>query len=176
MTDVMEAPAPEDISADATLNRDGSVRKKPGPKPGTPRKAARAKAPGYKAPAAPRKAPGNDFRPAILGLLQLPQLGFTLAAKFAKTDEAKTALTLDGLTVGIHSPNIAEALNTTAQTDEKLAKVLDKLATVGPYSLVISALMVPAFQCLANHGVVPTNEAMGVLPPDQLVAVAQAMQ
>lgn len=176
----MDAPA--DVADDfgdgsIAVNKDGSIRKKPGPKPGTTRKApaARAKAPGFKAPSQPKKAPGNDYRPAIVGLLQLPQMGLALVSRFVKNEKTKTALQLDGMTVGIHSGNMAEAINTTAQHDEKLAAVLEKLATIGPYSLVISAIMVPVVQVLANHGMVAPNAQMGVLGPDELLATAQAM-
>lgn len=176
MTDVLDrTELPEDFgSADATLNRDGSVRKKPGPKPGTRRRPATAKAPGLRAPTQPKKAPANDYRPALIGILQLPQLALTLASKFARKEETKQALQLDSLTVGLHSGNIAEAVNTTAQHDEKLAALCEKIATVGPYSLVISAVMAPAFQILANHGAVPVNEQVGILSADQLVTLAQA--
>lgn len=183
MTDVLEQPTDTEFpeGSGPVVNRDGTVRRKPGPKPGTRRKSAtpaagkRAPSPGPRLNPAPRKPSSADYRPAILGLLQLPQLGLSLAAKFVKSDELRTALVLDGMTVGVHSGNVAEALNTTAQHDEKLAKVLDKLSTVGPYSLVISALMVPVFQVLANHGAVAPNPAMGILAPDELVATAQAM-
>lgn len=180
MTDVMDDakeimdqfPAPE-----AQMNKDGTVRKKPGPKPGTPRRtpAKRAPSPGVRPAPAPRRPSSADYRPALLGLLQLPQLGLGLAAKFAQKEETKTALVLDGMTVGVHAGNIAEALNTTAQHDDKLAKLLDKLSTVGPYSLVITAVLAPIGQVLANHGVVQPNPAMGILPADELVKLAQSM-
>jgi hypothetical protein len=178
VTDVLESPelAPEDFgSPDVAVNKDGTVRKKPGPKPGTRRKTPTAKAPGLRAPTQPKKPPANDYRPALVGLLQLPQLAITLASKFVKKDETREALQLDSMTVGIHAGNIAEAVNETAQHDEKLAALCEKIATVGPYSLVISALMVPTFQILANHKVVAPNPQMGILPADQLVATAQAM-
>lgn len=174
MTDTIADTVPDDVLTDApvTTNKDGSVRRKPGPKPGARRKAP---APGFKASATPRRSPSStDYRPAILGLAQLPQVVLGLAAKFAKKDETKQALLLDGMTVGIHAPNVAEALNTTAQTEKSLAHVLDKLATVGPWSLVITAVMVPVAQVLANHNVIAPNEQLGVLSPEQLVMVAQA--
>jgi hypothetical protein len=79
------------------------------------------------------------------------------------------------MAIGVHAQNIAEALNTTAQSEEKLAKILDKLSTVGPYSLVVMAIAAPVAQVLANHGVMAPNEAMGVLPPEKLVETAAAM-
>src|SRR3954470_19906548 len=160
MTDTLEDLVPSDIMNSAPeLNKDGTVRKKPGPKPGTKRqnRTAKAPAPGQRPPTAPRKPSSMDFRPALLGLFRLPQVGLGLAAKFAKAEQAKTALVLDGMTIGIHAGNMAEALNTTAQHDDKLAKLLDKLSTVGPYSLVITAVLTPVAQVLANHGVVAPN-------------------
>lgn len=180
MTDVLESPAPpaEFPPPDVQVNKDGSVRRKPGPKPGTSRRPAgarKAPSPGPRLTPAPRKASSADYRPALLGLLQLPQLGLGLVSRFVRSEETRTALQLDGLTVGIHSGNMAEALNTTAQTDEKLAKLLDKLSTVGPYSLVITAVITPVAQVLANHGVIGANPQMGVLTAEELVATAQAM-
>lgn len=171
--DIADTVPPEVLAAQGVkLNADGSVRRKPGPKPGTKRTPRKAPAPGLRAPAAPKKTSSADYRPAILGLLQLPQLALGMAAKFAKDDAAKEALILDGMTVGIHAPNIAEALNTTAQNEPKLAQILDRLSTVGPYSMVVMAVLTPAVQILANHGVVPPNEAMGVLPKETLIAAA----
>ena len=171
--DIAETVPAEALEASGVrINKDGSVRKKPGPKPGTRRSPRRAPAPGLRAPSAPRRPSSTDYRPAILGLLQIPQLALGLAAKVAKKEETKEALVLDGMTVGVHAPNIAEALNTTAQTERKLAQVLDKLSTVGPYSMVVMAILTPTVQILANHGIIPPNEAMGVLPKDALVASA----
>lgn len=165
---------PTDVLQDAPvrLNRDGSVRRKPGPKPGQTRRVRRAPAPGQRPPSAasPNKP---DYRPALLGLFQLPQLALGLAAKFAK-EPAKDALLLDGMTVGIHAPVVAEALNTTAQTEQGLARLLDKLSTVGPYSLVVMAILVPGAQILANHGVIAPNEQMGVMSREALIATAAA--
>lgn len=178
VAETLPAPevAPESLTdAPVRLNADGSVRKKPGPKPGQKRTPRRAPAPGLRPPAAPRKPSSVDYRPALLGLAQIPQLILGVAAKFAKTDETRAALALDSMTVGIHAAPVAEAVNTTAQTDERLAKLCDKLATVGPYSLVVSAVLVPVAQCMANHNVIPANEAMGILPPPRLVALAESM-
>jgi hypothetical protein len=168
---------PQDVldGQEVKLTKAGSVRRKPGPKPGSARKPRTAHAPGFRAPTTPKKPAQADYRPAILGLAQLPQLALGLVAKLAKKEETKTALVLDGMTIGIHAPNIAEALNTTAQTEDKLAQVLDKLSTVGPYSLVVMALLTPTIQILANHRIVAPNEQMGVLPADKLLELAGAM-
>jgi hypothetical protein len=177
--DIADTIPPEVLNdSGVKMNADGSIRKKPGPKPGSRNRTTatkRAAAPGMRAPTMPKKAPAQDYRPAILGLAQIPQLALGLAAKFAKRDELRTALVLDGMTVGIHAPNIAEAVNTTAQTDEKLARILDKLSTVGPYSLVVAAVLTPVAQVLANHGVMAPNPQMGILPADELAAVASQM-
>ena len=175
--DTLEAPAtdPELSTTEPVLNRDGSVRRKPGPKPGGARRAPKqAKAPGFRATPAPKKAPVNDFRPALLGLMQIPQALLALGAKAVKKDETKQALALDQITIGLHAPNIAEAINTTAQHDAKLAAACEKIATVGPYSLIISAILTPAFQIAANHGAIPPNDAMGILSPETLISQAMA--
>lgn len=162
---------------EARINRDGSVRKKPGPKPGS-RNRPRVKSPTTRPAGSTRPsqaATGVDYRQALYGCSQVIQGAFGLAARLVKREEAKTALQLDGLAVGVHTPAIADALNTTAQNDRRLAAALDKLSTVGPYSLVISVGLGLAFQVAANHGMVGPNEAMGILPAEKLIARAEAM-
>ena len=86
-------------TAGPKLRKDGQPRQKPGPKPGSRRTAP---APGMRAPSAPKQS-AADYRPAILGLLQIPQLGLGLAAKLVKSEEKRTALILDGMTIGVHA-------------------------------------------------------------------------
>lgn len=157
-----------EADAEAKLNKDGSVRRKPGPKPGGVRRAA---APG-KAPASrAKKSDGAvDYRPAIIGLAQIPQMVLGLGARFLKRPQ----LALDGLTIGVHAPALASALNETAQTETRLQALLDRLMVVGPYGLVIAAAAPLVAQILVNHGVAEPNPELGTLGPEDLMSRATA--
>lgn len=174
--DVLERPAEaeETDTAEATLNRDGSVRRKPGPKPGSVRKPRSAPAPGKTAAAKTARARVGDvdYRPAILGLAQIPQMILGLVSRLAKKPETRQALQLDGISIALHSPPIADALNTTAKTEQGLARLLDNLMTVGPYGLVIAAAVPAVCQVLANHGVVDANPQMGTYSAEELAEMA----
>lgn len=151
------------------LKADGTPRQKPGPKPGSVRKAP---APRKTAAATARKPAESghvDYRPALLGLAQLPQMALGLAARIFN----RPKLALDGLAVGIHAPVIADALNETAKTEAQAAALLDKLMVVGPWGLVIAAALPLGAQFLVNHEVAAANSALGTLTPEELVETAQ---
>lgn len=170
-------PAGADVDPDAPWGRraDGTPRAKPGVKPGRatagPRKAA---APG------PRKATGAaskkansaapDYRAAIIGIGHLPIGLASMAAKLIRDDRTRAAVQLDAITVKIHLPAVAEAVNSVAQDNAKVANVLDKIVSVGPYGEIIAAVSPIVLQCLVNHGAMEPNPSMGLYPPDQLLA------
>ncbi|WP_369335646.1 hypothetical protein OG559_31145 (plasmid) [Micromonospora sp. NBC_01405] len=154
----------EEINAEPQLTKAGTVRKKPGPKPGSKRAPRTAPAPGKAAAPRPKSAGGVDYRPAITGILQIPQMILGMLGRFTK----RPALQLDGLTVGIHAPVIAEALNETARTEQAVASALDRLMVAGPYGLVIAATLPALMQVLANHEVIEPNPQMGTYAPEQL--------
>ena len=113
--------------------------------------------------------PTTDYRPALTGLMQIPQFLLGMAARW------KPELGYDAVAVAMHSPPLVEALNETAKTDERLAKVLDRLTAVGPYGLVLAAAMPMAMQIAANHKIIPTNRDMGILTQEELASVAEQM-
>lgn len=140
----------------------GRYAKKRGPKhtatASSPRRTARKTA--SSRPSAPRsKAP--DFRPGLNGMFQL------IAAPLAFVQP------LDAMAVAQHGPNVAEALNDLAQERPEVAMVLQRLLSVGPYGLVIAAVLPLAVQLLHNHDVLPAVAAvrLGATPKDELAAV-----
>lgn len=177
-TELLDADAPPAESPDEAngseirLNKDGTIRKKPGPKPGGRRPNSRraAPAPGRR-PATAKAQAEPDYRPALAGIAQVPQLVLGMVARFTKKD----AFALDSLAIGVHVPALVEAVNETAKTQPAVAAVCERLAAVGPYGLVITAVTPMVAQILCNHGVLPANEQMGVFPPGQLVERAQQM-
>lgn len=112
-----------------------------------------------------------DYRAGILGLLQLPALVLGLVARTT----GNPALALDSATITLHAPDLAEAIDATAQAQPWLAAILDKAVEVGPYGALVTAVLPLALQLAANHGRVPANEQFGILTPEQLIeAVTKA--
>lgn len=159
---------PED--SEVRFNRDGSVRRKPGPKPGT-RRTRTAPAPPRRPAATARKASEPDYRPALLGLAQVPQLLLGMVARLT----GKNAFALDAMTVGLHAPALAHAVNETAKSQPNVAAMCERLAAVGPYGLIVTAASGVIAQMLCNHGVIPANDATGLLSPEGLVERAAEM-
>lgn len=127
------------------------------------RQAASQKA---KRAAAPRgrtaKTTPTDYRPGVVGLLQIPSFALGVLGR------RNEAFALDAATITLHSGNIAEAVNDTAQQDERVAAILDKILEVGPYGALLAALMPVALQMAANHGKIPPNESLGIMSPAQI--------
>jgi hypothetical protein len=80
----------------------------------------------------------------------------------------KPELAADAATISIYSPNVADALNELAKERPEIAAVLDRVLSVGPYGLLIAAVMPMVLQILANHGVIPSG-IMGTVPKEALL-------
>lgn len=166
--DFSDAAGPED---DAPYGRraDGSAKAKPGPK--GPRKAA---APRPRKTAGSKPATEIDYRPAIVGLAQLPIGVISMGSKLIRNEQKRAAVQMDALAAKIHLPGIAEAINDTAKTNAKIANALDKVVQAGPYGELIAAVSPLVLQCLVNHGQVAPNPTLGLYAPEDLVKVATA--
>lgn len=172
-------PAAVEADSDAPWGRkaDGSPKAKPGAKPRAagPRAAA---APGPKtgsrstAGTSSKKAAGVDYRPAILGLGHLPIGIASMAARLIPDERKRQAVQLDAITVKVHLPGVAEAVNNLAQTNAKVAATLDRIVSVGPYGELFAAVSPIVLQCLVNHRMMPPNPEIGLLAPEQLLAAA----
>lgn len=114
-------------------------------------------------PAAAKTAPAPDYRAALNGLLiQLPSFALGM---LGRRDPAFAA---DAAAVVVHGPPLVDALAETAATNERLAALLDRIAQVGPYGLVVTAAVPMVMQIMCNHRLMPPNPELGVLSPDQL--------
>lgn len=149
---------------------DGSPRSRPGPK-GTgsagPRVAA---APRPRKATRPTAAKRNepDYRPGIMGLLQIPAMGLSMLGRQTKNP----ALQADGYALAMHAPGLAEALNETAKAQPSVARALDSLMKAGPYGAIIAAMVPLVMQLAANHGVMNPAPQMGIHSPADLVAAS----
>ncbi len=175
MTEPTEAAAPatndqDNADPEAPYGRkaDGTPKKKPGPAKGTatsPRVTGR--------PAAPRptrrggsqraRAAAPDYRAGVTGILQIP--AFVLAS----AGRLNPALEYDGIAVATHTPAIAEALNALALEEPRVAAVLDKVLSVGPYGALLGALVPLAAQIAVNHKKIPAG-TLGTAEPEAMKA------
>ena len=130
-----------DADAEAPYGRfkNGKPRKNP-PKGVS---APRAKS-GYKAKTK------TDYRPGFLGLAQM---GAFVAGFFNPHD---------AIAVTDHAPNLAEAVQVTADNDPKFAAAMDRILSAGPYAALISAAVPMVMQILHNHDKVPGEVVKGM--------------
>lgn len=106
---------------------------------------------------------GKDYRPDVRGLVQV--VGMPLAV----AGQANEAFLADAVALEAQSEPIVEAVNELALRNARVAAALEKLATVGPYGLLLSAVSPLVLQVAVNHGALPAG-MMGTVPPGALVA------
>jgi hypothetical protein len=106
------------------------------------------------------KARGTDYRPGLLGITQLIAAPLMIVAP-----EDAWALTQ-------HAPNIVEALQVTSEVSPGLAGLLDRILSVGPWGLVITASLPLLVQVAANHRLIPgmVADALGAEDPAKIRA------
>lgn len=144
---------------------DGSARAKPGPRngPAAPRPVS-APRPRKARPAA--KSAGPDYRPGIMGLLQIPIMGLSMVGRQTKNP----ALQADGMALAMHAPGLAEALNETAKQQPAVGRALESIMKAGPYGAILGAMVPLVMQLAANHKLMNPAPAMGIHDPADLVA------
>jgi len=76
----------------------------------------------------------------------------------------------DAAAILISADEVAEAINTTAQERPEIRAMCEKIMTVGPYGLMIAAILKPVTQIAVNHGLIPPQMAskFGAVPPEHL--------
>jgi hypothetical protein len=151
----------DDPEAPYGRTKSGVPRRKPGRPsnntgPGIPRPTKRA---------SPKTAKKTvvDYRPGILGILQIPAFALGAAGQFNET------FALDGAALSMHAPGIAEALNELADSNPAVAAALDRILAAGPYGAIIGACLPLAMQIAANHKRIPDMMARGAgaMPRDE---------
>lgn len=147
--------------------KDGTPKAKPGPRKdgvSVPRASTgqpRAPRPTRRTNARAARTAAPDYRQGVSGLLQIP--AFVLAS----AGRLNPALEFDGIAVATHTPAIAEALNSLALEEPRVAAVLDKILTVGPYGALLGALVPLAAQIAVNHKRLPAG-TLGAMEPEAL--------
>lgn len=114
-----------------------------------------------------RKTKADGYEEGLNGILQLICVPLIGAGAWA-----------DVAAVSLHGPALSKAIAQTADHDERLAAILDKALQVGPYGLVLTALMSLGAQIGVNHGAIPGEAArfFGALPTEVLMNVFRQQQ
>jgi hypothetical protein len=144
-------------SAPYGLKADGTPKRKPGPAKGSPAPAAPRR---KSAPRAAASKGGTDYRPGINGLFQAVCLPLSFAAP------------ADAAAVSNYAPGIAEALNDLAKDRPEVAAMLERILQVGPYGMLIAAVVPLGVQLATNHDLIPEAVAvqMGATPKRKILA------
>lgn len=119
-------------------------------KNGKPRK----NPPGGKAPGTRTKArqkAATPYAEGINGIFQVAATGCIVLG------QGKPAYVADAVAISEHGPNIANALELLANERPEVAAVLDRVMQIGPYGVVIAAVVPLVAQILANHNLVPAG-------------------
>jgi hypothetical protein len=111
----------------------------------------------------PRATIGDQRQQAVLGLFQAGQALCVFTKNYA-----------DAAAIGSHAENISSEVSTLAATDDKVAKVVDSLLIVGPYSALIMAVLPLAMQIAVNHNVLPAGKVPGTVDPRVLSTSIEA--
>lgn len=145
---------------------DGAPRAKPGrASTGTAPRMVGAPKP-RKTARPPVKKNEPDYRPGIMGLLQIPIMGMSMIGRQTKNP----ALQADGMALAMHAPALAEALNETARAQPAVGRALESIMKAGPYGAIIGAMVPLVMQLAANHKLMNPAPAMGIHDPADLVA------
>lgn len=142
-----------DAGGNPVLTQKGEYARRRGPRKGT------ATSPNRRTASAPKKGQ-TDYRPGINGMFQMATMPLAFKAP------------ADAAAVLVHGPNISEALNELAKERPEVATVLERLLSVGPYGLLLSATIPLIVQILHNHNIIPEQVAVGVgaMPREVLLA------
>lgn len=159
---VKETPEPADPPQDLPKRDKAEAPKRPR---GRPRTTSTQKA----APkATPKVSAGlsRDVRvQGVQGIVQLGAAGCVILGKVTPGQEI--AFQADAITLASSAEQIAEAVADTCAADERFARVVDKVCTVGPYGALIQVMFSVGMQIARNHGAPVPGHA-----PEELIEMA----
>jgi hypothetical protein len=163
MDELLNEDVPVDSDAPYGRFANGKPRKSPAGKY-TERSAP---APGKKrsAPAKTSKAKGPDYKAMSLGLVQLPASMLFMAGQA----RGNQPLTADAAALLLHGDALADGIAGLAEQDVRVARLLEKISAVGPYSALITPALAITLQMATNHKRVPVG-TMGTVSPDELIS------
>lgn len=106
---------------------------------------------------APKASIGDQREQAVLGLFQGGQAICLIMKQYA-----------DAAAIGQHAQPIAHEVSVLAATDDKVAKAVDSLLVIGPYSALVMAVLPLALQLGVNHKLLPAAKIPGTTDPNVL--------
>ena len=176
MAEWEQGGAPAAPEAPYGRTKDGKPRAKPGPAKGSAGVGGRRRtpaAPGRANTPRPPRASKPDYRPGIIGLGQL--IAAPLGVIGART--GSVPLQADAAAVIAWSPPIADGLQSAADTDPRVAALLDRILKAGPYAVVLTPLIGLGLQLMVNHAVVPLEVAAagGAMDPQELITAVTGL-
>jgi len=99
---------------------------------------------------------------AVAGFGQLAQAPLIALRQYA-----------DAGAIGLHWPKISHEIAALADSQEQVARLIDPLIKIGPYTGLITAILPFVLQIGVNHGRVPAG-AMGTVPAASITAQVEA--
>lgn len=82
----------------------------------------------------------------------------------------------DACAIGLHAEPIAVAVEDLAFQDERIRAILDRILAVGPYGVLLSAVMPLVLQVLANHNMYVKPGQLGTMSQEQVMNTFAAKQ
>lgn len=111
----------------------------------------------------PKASIGDQREQAMLGLFQGAQALCLFGKQYA-----------DAAAIGQHAQPISREVSALAATDDKVAKAVDSLLVVGPYTALVMAVLPLAMQLAVNHRVLPAGKVPGTIDPQVLSVQVEA--
>jgi hypothetical protein len=157
--------APHGYKPDGTpYQRSQEWRKKGPDKMSAPRKAQGGPPPRKKSTPQAKKV--ITYADTVGGILQMIAGGMMIAGRMMPVMRAHA------IAVTMHAEPIGKAVESVALEDSRVAAILDRVATVGPYGALVMAIVPLGMQMMANHGLIPPNPDLGIYDPHDLLKEA----
>jgi hypothetical protein len=106
----------------------------------------------------------------VKGLLQIPATAVIMVGQRIES----VSLVADGATILVHGPAFAQAIEEIAKHDPRVAAMLEKLVTFGPYGMFVTVCVIMGAQFARNHEAGPASilEGFGAVSPEQIITQA----
>lgn len=121
-----------------------------------------------------RRAPSAPSEPSpaetVRGLLQIPATAVVMVGQRVES----VPLVADGATILVHGPAFAQAVEEIAKHDPRVAAILEKLVTFGPYGMFVTVCVIAGAQFARNHDEknAAILEGFGAVPPHEIITQA----
>ena len=111
---------------------------------------------------APKKSMQEEREEAVAGFGQLAQAPLIALRQYA-----------DAGAIGLHWPRVAHEIASLAESQPQIARLIDPLIRIGPFTGLITAILPFVLQIGVNHKRIPAG-AMGTVPAESLTAQVES--